>query len=1073
MSPLPASLLFSLWQGGLIWGGLCILNCLVPASRSDLRYKCSLAGLFLVAGLWVATWSYESKVAEAGQSSFQPTLSPQLDRETEAIKVRTVATNPQESVAIPWQQNLVIIWQVGVVLGFARLVWSVRLAKKVRSESVKVESLLWTIPLKRLCEKMGHRIEVGLQVSAQVTCPVVMGFLQPVIILPASALTGVPSEVLKATLAHEIAHLVRWDYVFNLLQMGIEAFLFFNPFIWMISESVRREREACCDLMASEACGDALTYSEALVWWSREATTTFAAALAVGGSKSGIHDRVWRLLYPQAIPVARSGWLGATSVATAVALSLLLFGSLVHATVAELTPKQRVNLIEQLSQPFREQPAQKVSSADSQTFSGTVVDEKGNPVPQAEWCMSSVALVDPWRARTGLDGKFSGKAPDALMTLWAQASDFAPTVLTCEKGGRREGLLLVLFKGHDFRVQCVDEQGAGIPGVKITAESSLIPFWRSRATTDEKGWATLTHQPTIHSAGLTFYASEYQTARRDNIDLSGAGPSQPFSLVRTKPVLIMVKDEVTGTPMPGVLIRVCGVWPQDSSFVYPDWNSSGIVTDSQGEARLNGLNPDLNYDMKAEGGGRGMTFRLNPKDALSQTILLPKERFLKLKFINLPDLPDAKLTIQYGQRETENSSNASHADLKITNGEANIDLKGFMPKPVDIYFLNQWVHSPDLTKEVTDFVVDYNQIKPPVSVHVIVKAKVESGQAPPKGAYWINWALTKDAGVWQGLSVPIHDGVAEFDLPKNSYFQLHNTELLGGKIDDSVRYQVTGNPTQVEVPVVAAGVIRVRVLEPNGHLADNTFILAQDSSDPNHPRIDVKNEAMVGDAREWYISQPIELKSNTYQVVASSGLRYAVSQPFKVDAANPIQDVVLTLPTPVTRTIRAVDSDGNVLGGVNLMLEMEVPPVGAIYGQSITTDANGIGRITLGIGALPEKLSVQPINTVLVPAKYPVEFSGVNELTIVMQKGKRLFGRFVDHSAGADLKQCSVQWMTQSVNMNSDRKNLDADGGFEFDNVPDQGVFLSTGIPNGKKAVGNFYVRPSDKELTFEIQDGK
>lgn len=90
---------------------------------------------------------------------------------------------------------------------------------------------------------------------------------------------------------------------------------------------------------------------------------------------------------------------------------------------------------------------------------------------------------------------------------------------------------------------------------------------------------------------------------------------------------------------------------------------------------------------------------------------------------------------------------------------------------------------------------------------------------------------------------------------------------------------------------------------------------------------------------------------------------------------------------------------------------------------------------------LLNQLSVQPINTVLVPAKYPVEFSGGNELTIVMQKGKRLFGRFVDHSAGADLKQCSVQWMIQSVNMNSDRKNLDADGRFEFDNVPDHEVF--------------------------------
>jgi len=69
---------------------------------------------------------------------------------------------------------------------------------------------------------------------------------------------------LEAVLAHELAHIRRFDYAANLLQSAIETVMFYHPAMWWISRRVRAERENCCDDEAIMACGDRLVYARAL-----------------------------------------------------------------------------------------------------------------------------------------------------------------------------------------------------------------------------------------------------------------------------------------------------------------------------------------------------------------------------------------------------------------------------------------------------------------------------------------------------------------------------------------------------------------------------------------------------------------------------------------------------------------------------------------------------------------------------------------------------------------------------------------------------------------------------------------
>ncbi len=99
--------------------------------------------------------------------------------------------------------------------------------------------------------------------SSAVAVPVMVGWIKPVVLLPAAALSGLTPTQVEALIAHELAHVRRHDYIVNLLQSVVETLLFYHPAVWWVSARVRAEREHCCDDLAVGVC-DRLVYVTAL-----------------------------------------------------------------------------------------------------------------------------------------------------------------------------------------------------------------------------------------------------------------------------------------------------------------------------------------------------------------------------------------------------------------------------------------------------------------------------------------------------------------------------------------------------------------------------------------------------------------------------------------------------------------------------------------------------------------------------------------------------------------------------------------------------------------------------------------
>jgi beta-lactamase regulating signal transducer with metallopeptidase domain len=164
-----------------------------------------------------------------------------------------------------WARDLCFAWLAMAAVGLGRLalgLWNLR-ALRVAHAALDPRSL--DPRLERTLSEFRHVRKVALAVSRQVSVPVAIGFLKPMILLPAWAVSELSSEELNSILIHELAHLGRWDDWTNLGQKMVRALLFFHPVVWWIDHQLSFEREMACDDHVLSRVENPRTYAECLV----------------------------------------------------------------------------------------------------------------------------------------------------------------------------------------------------------------------------------------------------------------------------------------------------------------------------------------------------------------------------------------------------------------------------------------------------------------------------------------------------------------------------------------------------------------------------------------------------------------------------------------------------------------------------------------------------------------------------------------------------------------------------------------------------------------------------------------
>jgi beta-lactamase regulating signal transducer with metallopeptidase domain/ankyrin repeat protein len=292
-------LIHFVWQGAAIALLLAGALRLLAGRSSRSRYAACGLALVLCCTAPAMTWVVLSPAATADVQAVAP-LRPAAASAIEVPVRERPDFQPASGAAStdgieePWQNRLleeidaispylVALWLMGVLVLATRMAWAWMLTRQLCRLGTPIRNEVLLLRWRDLLERMAIRLPVRLLESAQVDVPTLIGWLRPTILLPATVLTGLTPDQLEAVLAHELAHVRRFDYLFNLLQSLVETILFYHPAVWWIGRRMREERENCCDDVSLDVVQNRHVYASALALLEERRTTPLALT-ATGGS---------------------------------------------------------------------------------------------------------------------------------------------------------------------------------------------------------------------------------------------------------------------------------------------------------------------------------------------------------------------------------------------------------------------------------------------------------------------------------------------------------------------------------------------------------------------------------------------------------------------------------------------------------------------------------------------------------------------------------------------------------------------------------------------------------------------
>lgn len=125
------------------------------------------------------------------------------------------------------------------------------------------------VPLDPVPEAVGRARErvganAGLYVSDRVSGPITFGLIRPIVVFPPTVST-MPAHVQEAIACHELLHVRRRDWLFEIVEEAVRSLLWFHPAIWWLIGRIRLTREQVVDQTTIRLTDSRERYVEALL----------------------------------------------------------------------------------------------------------------------------------------------------------------------------------------------------------------------------------------------------------------------------------------------------------------------------------------------------------------------------------------------------------------------------------------------------------------------------------------------------------------------------------------------------------------------------------------------------------------------------------------------------------------------------------------------------------------------------------------------------------------------------------------------------------------------------------------
>lgn len=284
ISAFSSSLLLSCLQAFVVFVLIKLLFALFPRLTSSMRYillyVCLTVAFCLFHYSWIGLYIYISNLKNE-------TPLPTFDINNFLIKDLIF-------FQIKYAHQIFGLYSIGFLIHLILFFQAIYKVRKIKRQA-GVEIQEWTQVLERLKPLLGIVSTIRIYISDKVVIPCTVGFIKPIIYIPTALVNQLTVAQVEAIILHELAHIKRNDYLFNIIQRVMEMTLFFNPFSWLISRMIRREREFCCDEEVVTKSNYSSAYARALLLLEENKLTSNMAMALNGLSKFSLLKRIKQL----------------------------------------------------------------------------------------------------------------------------------------------------------------------------------------------------------------------------------------------------------------------------------------------------------------------------------------------------------------------------------------------------------------------------------------------------------------------------------------------------------------------------------------------------------------------------------------------------------------------------------------------------------------------------------------------------------------------------------------------------------------------------------------------------------
>jgi beta-lactamase regulating signal transducer with metallopeptidase domain len=191
-------------------------------------------------------------------------------RGTGAVPVCVIAEPASATRATParpwsWPAMIIGLYAAGVAVLLLRLVGGLHTLRRIRGLARPLDDSYWQGLLNHAARQVGTSPNVPIAFSDRINVPVTIGCLHPTVLLPDYVVHGMQRSDHHAILLHELTHVRRRDFAWQLLHQVILALYWPHPLMWFAGRLIDTARERVCDEVCVHHLGDTIGYRRTLL----------------------------------------------------------------------------------------------------------------------------------------------------------------------------------------------------------------------------------------------------------------------------------------------------------------------------------------------------------------------------------------------------------------------------------------------------------------------------------------------------------------------------------------------------------------------------------------------------------------------------------------------------------------------------------------------------------------------------------------------------------------------------------------------------------------------------------------